>query len=658
MIECDRLYRRRGTVASLALACAIALTACGGEKEDEAGAGVPPPVGSSPAPNPSASPAPSPGASPAPSPAPSPGASPAPSPAPSPGASPAPSPAPSPGATPAPSPAPSPGATPPPQTDLPPLPTGSAELPLRRLTKTQLVNALQDTARQALPSQGTAIATAMTNAAAAYPADNMVNVGTERHGGFYRLDQAVQQTHVDSAYDLAGKLAAELTTSARLGTLMGACATDTNTSNDDACLRDTIRKVGRIAWRRPLTDAEVTFHRNIAGTTPVSSASVSDALTLLLASPQVLYLVEHGQATVTGGRAQLTAHELAARLSFHFWQTLPDAELAGLADNGQLLTPATYEAQVKRLAADARTEATAREFFAQWFRLHELEPLDSRLGDVVFDAFRGSFLPNKDSRTNAMNEVTELAAFHLKSGGSLMAMFNDRRSFARTADIAGLYGVPVWDGTSAPPDVTTGARSGLLTRVAFLATGSANTRPIMKGYRVRSALLCQDLPPPPADAMNATVDLSGTMTTREVVEAVTQKPGTSCVGCHTMMNPLGFATENFDSLGRPRAVQRLFNAQGQVTSSPAIKTDGIPRVTPADARFAADSLQAATFIKESGEFERCFSQHYFRYTFGRREMEGDRAAIVDLMATARSGASMRDLLARLALRTEFKSKAF
>jgi hypothetical protein len=612
-------YRKRGTAVSLALACAIALTACGGgDKEDQAASGTSP-IGGSPAPTPGATPAPTPGATPA----------------------------------------PTPGASPPPgQTDLPPLQAGSAELPLRRLTKTQFVNAMQDVARQALPSQGAAIASVVATAAVNYPADSMVNIQGERHGGFYRLDQAVQQSHVDAAYEVASKVAAELTTAARLGTLMGACATDGNTANDDTCLRDTIRKVGRIAWKRPLTDAEVTFHRNLAGSTPVAAASVADALTLLLSAPQALYFVEHGQAAVTAGRAQLTAHELAARLSFHFWQTIPDAELAGLADNGQLLNAATYEAQVKRLAADARTETTTREFFAQWFRLHELEPLDSRLGDPVFDAFRGSFAPTRDSRTNAMNEIGELTAFHLKNGGSLQAMFSDRRSFARTADIASLYGVPVWDGTSAPPDVATGGRSGLLTRVVFLATGSANTRPIMKGYRVRSALLCQQLPPPPADAMNATVDLSGTMTTREVVEAVTQKPGTSCVGCHTMMNPLGFMTENFDSLGRPRTAQKLFNAQGQVTSSPPIKTDGIPYITPADARFAADSLQTATYLKESGEFERCFAQHYFRYTFARREMEGDRAAITDLMAAARGGASIRDLLARLALRAEFKSKAF
>ncbi|KNZ32001.1 MAG: hypothetical protein AD742_14020 [Methylibium sp. NZG] len=529
---------------------------------------------------------------------------------------------------------------------------------MRRLTRAQFINSMQDIARQAIPAQGAALAGAVATLAAGYPADSMINVAGERHGGFYRLDQSLQQSHVDTAYEVAGKLAAELTTPSRIGALMGACATDTNTANDDTCLRDTIRKVGRAAWRRPLTDAEVTFHRNLAGSTPVAALAVSDVLTLLLSAPQVMYLVEHGQPTVTAGRASLTAHEVAARLSFHFWQTIPDAELAQLADSGQLLAPATYQAQVARLAADARTEPVLREFFTQWFRLHELEPLDSRLGDPVFDAFRGSFAPTRDSRLNAMGEIGELAGYHLRTGGSLRSMFSDRRSFARTADIAALYGVPVWDGSSTPPDVTTGGRTGLLTRVAFLATGSANTRPIMKGYRVRNALLCQQLPPPPAEAMSATVELSGTMTTREVVEAVTQKAGTSCVGCHAQMNPLGFVTENFDALGRPRAQQRLFNAQGQVTGMPAIRTDGIPRITPADTRTAADSLQTSQFIQESGEFERCFSQHYFRYTFGRNETEGDRAAITDLMAAARTGASIRDLLARLALRPEFQSKAF
>jgi hypothetical protein len=84
----------------------------------------------------------------------------------------------------------------------------------------------------------------------------------------------------------------------------------------------------------------------------------------------------------------------------------------------------------------------------------------------------------------------------------------------------------------------------------------------------------------------------------------------------------------------------------------------VPKITSSDTRSAADSAQAGQYLLESGEFERCFAQHYYRYTFGRREVEGDRAALTDLMNAARSGASIRDLMVRMALSNEFKTKVF
>lgn len=541
-------------------------------------------------------------------------------------------------------------------TALPPLPTGSAELPLRRLSRAQYLNALQDTVRQAMPNGGATVANLVPTLATNYPADSLVNLVGERHGGFQRLDQAVQQAHVDVIYDVALRLATELTQPARIGNLMGACATDGVATNDATCLTDFVRRFGRIAFRRPLSAAEVTFHSALAGTTPTAPAAVADVVALMLASPQFIYQIEHGQATMNGSRAPLSAHELAARLSFHFWQTIPDAELAGLADNGQLLNAATYQAQVARLAADARTDATVREFIAQWFRLHEMEPLDSRIGDPVFDAFRAGFTPTAATRQNAINEVTDMAVWQARNAGTLQALMTDRRSYARTQDIATLYGTPVWDGAGTPPTWGEASRTGLLTRVAFTATGSAVTRPIQKGFRIRSALLCQNLPPPPPDAPVAVPPVPG-LTTREAVERMTEaNPG--CAGCHMAINGLGYVTENFDALGRARATQRLFDAGGAVTGDKPVATAAVPRVTTADQRAAADSLQLMQYIRESGEFERCFAQHYFRFTYGRGEREGDRDAITDLMNAARAGGTLRDLLARVALRPEFQSRLF
>jgi Protein of unknown function (DUF1592)/Protein of unknown function (DUF1588)/Protein of unknown function (DUF1595)/Protein of unknown function (DUF1585) len=629
------------------------IAACGGQNDKGVSDATNPgtvgsnaPTGGAPSGNPSPGVStPTPGAS-----TPAPGAS-----TPAPGAS-----TPAPGAsTPAPgASSPPSGGNIPPQTSLPPLDAGSAELPLRRLSRTQYVNTMQDIVRQALPGQGDALAATVPTIASSFPADAIAMLPGQRHGGFQRLDQVVQQGHIDATYEVAAKLGQELTTPARIGVLMGACASDGNASNDAACLSDFVKRLGRVAFRRPLTAAELSFHTKLAGSTPVDPTAVSDVITLMLASPQLSYFVEHGQGTAASGRASLTAHELAARLSYHFWQAPPDKELAGLADSGKLLEASTYAAQVSRLASDAKSDSTVKEFFSQWFRLQEMEALDSRVGDKVFDAFRGSFTPNASTRQNAMDEITELTSFLTRNNGTLQSVLTDKRSFAKTPDIASLYGMAVWDGNSAPPTFAESTRSGLLSRIAFTATGSANTRPIIKGYRIRSALLCQPLPPPPAAAAMISVDPLPNLTTRQVVEQVTEQPGTSCVGCHMQINPLGFASENFDALGRSRTAQRMFDAQGKLLGELPVRTDAAPRITSGDERSAADVHQATQYILQSGEFERCFAQHYFRFTFARGEREGDREAITDVMTAARSGASLKELLTRFAMRPEFQSKVF
>ncbi len=180
----------------------------------------------------------------------------------------------------------------------------------------------------------------------------------------------------------------------------------------------------------------------------------------------------------------------------------------------------------------------------------------------------------------------------------------------------------------------------------------------MKGYRIRSALLCQVMPPPPPDAMNAVVNLSGQLTTREVVERLTETPGTACAACHVrLLNPMGFATENFDALGRTRTAQQLIEA-GRLVGTKAVSTATVPYVLANDARGASDARQLTQYIAESGEFERCFAQEYFRYTFARREQSIDAPVLAELREAARAGVPLRQLLAHIALRPEFMVRDF
>src|SRR5204863_7191645 len=125
--------------------------------------------------------------------------------------------------------------------------------------------------------------------------------------------------------------------------------------------------------------------------------------------------------------------------------------------------------------------------------------------------------------------------------GGFAELLSTELVFPRAPELAQIYGVPVWDGVGAPPALGAGQRPGLFTRAAFLATGSPNTRPVMKGVFLRRNVLCDDVPPPPANAMNGAnvQDLDPKLSTRQVVERLTEAPGSACAACHAeLLNPL------------------------------------------------------------------------------------------------------------------------
>lgn len=532
------------------------------------------------------------------------------------------------------------------------------ELPLRRLSRRQYVNVVNELiARSGLAAADvTAVQQAVRDDLAPFPEDRVVGVPGERHGGFSRVDQALQQGHVDASYNAALALGAELTSSVtRRRAVVGACATDTSTTNDAQCLRDFVSRFGRLVHRRPLTPEDVTFYAAVAGPTPVDAAALTDVIALLLTSPHLLYHVEEGDPMGPGPTA-LDAWALASRLSFHFWQTLPDDALLAAAESGALLTDAGYRAQVERLFADPRTDGSIDEFFAQWWRLDELPPLNTRIGTPVFDAFADRDIPTATLHDEMNAEVVEHARDVTRRLAPVGELLTSRRFFARTGALARLYGQAAWDGQGAPPEFVQAERHGLLTRAAFLATGSANTRPVMKGYRVRNALLCMQLPPPPPGAGATPLPLTPDLTTREVVEGITEQAGTACQGCHRgLLNPLGFVTENFDAMGRVRTAQRLFADDGAVLGQKPVKTDGAPNVAGStDVIDDAGELQA---LMLAGEFQTCFARQYFRYTFQRMEDDAkDGCVLASLQADALAGRPVADVLKAAALAPEFKRR--
>jgi hypothetical protein len=353
---------------------------------------------------------------------------------------------------------------------------------------------------------------------------------------------------------------------------------------------------------------------------------------------------------------RLDAWELAARLSYQFWGTMPDYALRDAASSGKLLTDDGYLSEVDRLVSDPRATTTMRAFFEQWlWPLLELPPLDSRVADPVYRAFAGTNLPGPALRNHMIADVLDAAVWVTSHDGTLTDLFMNRLSFARDPDLASIYGVPIWNGTGDPPTLPA-SRVGLLTRAAFLSTGTVNSRPIMKGVFIRSTLLCDTLPPPPGDAANTPLLLMGNHTTREVIESITEVPGSACAACHrSLINPLGFASENFDGLGRERAQQVFYDATGAVAGNKAIDTTSTPFVTAGDPAVSHGMGELTPLILNSGKVSKCVAKRFFRFTFRRIESELDEGTIDALTQLVTDG-KLVDLFKGVALRPEFKQR--
>lgn len=535
-----------------------------------------------------------------------------------------------------------------------------SELSLRRLTQSQYVGTVEALV-EATPlaaADRAAVRAAVGPLLATYPQDRLVGVPGETHGGFHRMDQAVQQAHVDVSYAVAVALGKELTaTAARRAALVGACATDTNTTNDATCLSAFLGRFGKQVLRRRLTAEDVTFYSAVAGATPVDPAALADVVALLLTAPQFLYLVEEAAPAVANTRVPVDAHAVASRLSYLFWQSMPDAALLAKADDGTLLQPTVLEAEARRLLADPRSDGVIRTFFAEWFRLDELTPLDSRRGDPVYDAFAAGFVPSPTLHTEMIDEIGQLVLWLTRNGGSVRDVLTSRKAVATDDALASLYQQPKWDGRSAPADFLQPERVGLLTRAALVASGSANTRPVMKGFRVRNALMCAGIPPPPPSAMGIVIPLTADSTTRETVEAITEVPGSVCAGCHsTLLNPIGFATENFDALGRHRTTQKLFDPDGTLRLEKPIDTRSKPSIAGVLTEVAG-AAEVTSLLVEGGEFQSCFARQYFRFTQQRmEEASTDGCALAELQTAALEDKPLSTVLLSAALRPEFLTR--
>jgi hypothetical protein len=314
------------------------------------------------------------------------------------------------------------------------------------------------------------------------------------------------------------------------------------------CLTDTIKAFGRKAFRRPLSDAEVTSFSRLNALTPKGTpAEVAEAiLYAFLTSPSFITLPELAQDK-EGTAIKLSAHELATRLSFLLWGSIPDDQLNAAADGGQLTTKDQIAAQARRMLASPKATAVVRNFHqyyagiepgSHWVNISDHDP-------KKFPAYTAA------SYAPMMAEIDAFFQDVVLSGGKFRDLFLSNVAFV-TKDTAALYGLDPSGYTTQATRVQLNAdqRPGFLTRVGFLSTFSKYdaTSPILRGAFISGRVLGIHPGTPDPAATKMMPPPGNYMTQRQAVEALTANE--PCRSCHAVaINPPGFVLERYNSVG-------------------------------------------------------------------------------------------------------------
>jgi hypothetical protein len=439
----------------------------------------------------------------------------------------------------------------------------------------------------------------------------------------------------------------------RIGDINGLVPCKPASAADTKCRDQFVRAFGLRAFRRPLRDNE--FKRYSAAFAAQAKATgkflegARAVVEAMLQSPKFLFHVE------AGPDGRYSDYEIASRLSYLLWDTMPDKALFDAAANGELRTAADREKIARRMLDNPRAQEALDEFFVEWLRLDKV--------------------PNAVKERRRFPEFTpELAAAMVEETRKLLQhlVWNDKNFMESltagygflNSDLAALYKIPPapgqFDLTPFPSELR---RAGLLGQASFLTatTGPAETSPTARGLFVRENLLCQHVPPPPAGVNTQLPEPTEAQQRTKTQLMQAHVENAACSSCHKLMDPIGFGLEGYDAIGRFREKEAIFIekavAEGNrpappkrvdLPLDPKGQIAGIP-----DSAFT-DAKQLGKVLAESPVCQECIVRQVFRYAYGRPEGSADQETIHQLFARFRdSGFRFRELLLGLVRSPEF-----
>jgi hypothetical protein len=382
------------------------------------------------------------------------------------------------------------------------------------------------------------------------------------------------------------------------------------------CTRQIVENLATRAYRRRPTTQEIdrllTLVNEVRRRDSFEEA-VRVAVQAVLMSPNFLFRIERDRASATGAAGNpaeaypLSDYELASRLSYFLWSSMPDDELFRLAGENRLREPGVLDAQVKRMLADARAETLARNFGEQWLNLRLM---DRKKPDAAI------FARVDDELLDAMRQETLLFIDEVVRKDRSILDFIDGRFTYLNGPLARFYGIPGIDGEAFTRVELDGEqRSGIVTHGSVLSISSYATRtsPVIRGKWVLENLLGAAPPPPPDDipALQE-ADLGTAATLRQRLEQHRSDP--ACAACHSSMDPIGFGLENYDAAGAWRTKEGNFDIDSSGT-------------LPDGRSFRGARGLKQMLLSQADAFTHNFTEKMLTYALGRGMERSDRALV-------------------------------
>jgi hypothetical protein len=490
--------------------------------------------------------------------------------------------------------------------------------PVRRLTKREYDNTLRDLLGITMPASKATQVEDTESEAAGFVRGGAITGGDDVRNFMTASTQAFE--------GIAGKL----------GMLVPCAPLPTAAGEQEACAKKFIDQFGKRAFRRPLTEREATLALDLYKTQRGADVGASfeeaigDLVTGFIQAPQFLYHWELGTANPIkdGNLIRYNDYEIASRLSYLFWATMPDDKLMAAADAKALSTPEQIAREAKRLLADARAKDGLQDFHLQWMEIGALTQIPK--DDTVKDY-------SPAVAQSMLNETRDFVASVFqgdKATGKLEALLTSTHTVA-DASLGKIYGKTMTGTGAQPLDLDPTQRAGILTQLSFLTAraDTGDSHPVKRGDTVLRRLFCMELAPPVNLMIPPVADaVPGGATTRQRFEMHRQP---DCAACHNLLDPLGFAFENYDAIG-------AFRTKDQGKDVDTKGTVALPSGTNLTFRDAIDLSQQLAKLPEVQE---CVTTQWMRYMMGRHEVDGEKPSLAVVQKLFKDGSfDFRELL--------------